>query len=191
MPRCARSWKARVFFAGRCPIKSQDHLRAFFEIFQQMLTAVNPEADVSGEIRRLLRPVSGSREGEDAAPAAGQKYRLFNRIVQAMQDMYGFLSASSSEGEASASPLILVIDDVQWADPSTADLFSFLIGEARQNRLLVIGTLTIDSSGEAATEPGAPSCGVGAARARKETSRSSASRAQRASRPRTPAIAPR
>jgi len=145
---------ARVF-CGRCPINRKTIYAPFFEIFQQMLMAVNPDADVSGEIRRLLRPVVMAAKGEDAAPAAGQKYRLFNRIVQAMQDMYGFLSASSSEGEASASPLILVIDDVQWADPSTADLFSFLIGEARQNRLLVIGTLTIDSSTEAATEPGA------------------------------------
>src|SRR3954470_20026902 len=145
---------ARVF-CGRCPINRKTIYAPFFEIFEQMLMAVNPDADVSAEIRWLLRPLVLAAKGEDAAPAAGQKYRLFNRIVQAMQDMYGFLSASSPEGEAGASPLILVIDDVQWADPSTADLFSFLIGEARQNRLLVIGTLTIDSSTEAATEPAA------------------------------------
>jgi Nif-specific regulatory protein len=145
---------ARVF-CGRCPINRKTIYAPFFEIFQQMVMAVNPEADVSAEIRRLLRPVVVAAKGEDSAPATGQKYRLFNRIVQAMQDMYGFLTASASEGETAASPLILVIDDVQWADPSTADLFSFLIGEAKQNRLLVIGTLTIDSSGDAATEPGA------------------------------------
>jgi len=145
---------ARVF-CGRCPINRKTIYAPFFEIFQQMVVAVNPEADVSGEIRRLLRPVVLAAEGEEATPATGQKYRLFNRIVQAMQDMYGFLSASTAEGESSASPLILVIEDVQWADPSTAELFGFLIGEAKLNRLLVIGTLTIDSSGEAATEPGA------------------------------------
>jgi Nif-specific regulatory protein len=145
---------ARVF-CGRCPINRKTIYAPFFEIFQQMVMAVNPDADVSGEIRRLLRPVVLAAKGEEATPATGQKYRLFNRIVQAMQDMYGFLSASASEGDSGASPLILVIEDVQWADPSTAELFSFLIGEARQNRLLVIGTLTTDSSGEAATEPGA------------------------------------
>ena len=145
---------ARVF-CGRCPINRKTIYAPFVEIFQQMVLAVNPDADVSGEIRRLLRPVVLAAQGEEATPETGQKYRLFNRIVQAMQDMYGFLSASVPGGESSASPLILVVDDVQWADPSSAELFSFLIGEAKQNRLVVIGTLTIDPSGEAATEPGA------------------------------------
>jgi Nif-specific regulatory protein len=145
---------ARVF-CGRCPINRKTIYAPFVEIFQQMVLAVNPDADVSGEIRRLLRPVVLAAQGEESTPETGQKYRLFNRIVQAMQDMYGFLSASAPGSESSASPLILVIDDLQWADPSTAELFSFLIGEAKQNRLVVIGTLTLDPSGEAATEPGA------------------------------------
>jgi Nif-specific regulatory protein len=145
---------ARVF-CGRCPINRKTIYAPFVEIFQQMVLAVNPDADVSGEIRRLLRPVVLTAQGEEATPETGQKYRLFNRIVQAMQDMYGFLSASAPGSESSASPLILVIDDLQWADPSTAELFSFLIGEAKQNRLVVIGTLTVDPSGEAATEPSA------------------------------------
>src|SRR5205085_6815871 len=33
-------------------------------------------------------------------------------------------------------------------DPSTAELFTFLIGEARQNKLMVIGTLTIESGAD-------------------------------------------
>jgi Nif-specific regulatory protein len=130
---------ARVF-CGRCPINRKSIYAPFFEIFEQMVTAVNPTADVAAEIRRLLRPVVTAANGEEAVPATGQKYRLYNRIVQSMQDMYGFLSAAHTSG----SPLILVIEDLQWADPSTAELFTFLIGEARQNKLLVIGTLTID-----------------------------------------------
>jgi Nif-specific regulatory protein len=143
---------ARVF-CGRCPINRKTAYAPFFEIFQQMVMAVNPSADVSAEIRRLLRPVVRAVAGEESSPATGQKYRLFNRIVQGMQDMHGFLSASAA-GDESASPLVLVIDDVQWADPSTAELFSFLVGEAKQNRLLVVGTVTIDSTDEG-TEPGA------------------------------------
>ena len=73
-----------------------------------------------------------------AAPARSQKYRLYNRIVQSMQDMYGFLSVTS---ETSGTPLILIVEDLQWADPSTTELFQFLVGEAKQNKLLVIGTL--------------------------------------------------
>jgi Nif-specific regulatory protein len=124
---------------------------------------VNPEADVSEEIRRILRPVVAGSGPETSAPQHGQKFRLFNRIVQSMQDLYGFLSVG---GEAGGSPLILVIEDLQWADPSTAELFSFLVGEAQQNRLLVIGTLTLDALGEAAIESSAPNLSFWEQRAR-------------------------
>ncbi len=132
---------ARVF-CGRCPVNRKTIYAPFFDIFEQMVAAVNPEADVGEEIRRILRPVVAQAGPETSPPQHGQKYRLYNRIVQSMQDMYGFLSVGSETG---GSPLILVIDDLQWADPSTAELFSFLVGEAKQNRLLVIGTLTLDT----------------------------------------------
>src|SRR5213592_2020542 len=134
---------ARVF-CGRCPVNRKSIYAPFFEIFEQMVTAVNPDADVAAEIRRLLRPLVTPANGEEPAPSTGQKYRLYNRIVQSMQDMYGFLSAANTSG----SPLILVVDDLQWADPSTAELFMFLVGEARQNKLMVIGTLTIESNAD-------------------------------------------
>jgi Nif-specific regulatory protein len=153
---------ARVF-CGRCPINRKTIYAPFFEIFEQMVRAVNPDADVGEEIRRILRPVVSSGGVETSPPQQGQKFRLYNRIVQSMQDMYGFLSVNS---EAGGSPLILIIEDLQWADPSTAELFSFLIGEAKQNRLLVIGTLTLDSGGEAAIESSSPSLSFWDQRAR-------------------------
>src|SRR5260370_24707921 len=125
---------ARVF-CGRCPINRKTIYAPFFDIFKQMVTALNPTADPTEEIRRMLRPVVAPDTGDTPAMGTGgQKYRLYNRIVQSMQDMYGYLSA-----EGSGSPLILVIADLQWAEPSTADLFVFLVGEAKQNKLLVIG----------------------------------------------------
>jgi Nif-specific regulatory protein len=143
---------ARVF-CGRCPINRKTVYAPFFEIFQQMVTAVNPEADVAEEIRRLLRPVvAPSGGGDDNASPTGQKFRLYNRIVQSMQDMYGFLSAA---GEGGGTPLILVIEDLQWADLSTAELFSFLVLEAKHNNLLVIGTLTGEAADGVVHEPSA------------------------------------
>ena len=65
-----------------------------------MVMAVNPDADVAAEIRRLLRPVVAPRRAGDAPPQHGQKYRLYNRIVQSMQDMYGFLSAGAARRAA-------------------------------------------------------------------------------------------
>ncbi|HEV7237719.1 MAG TPA: sigma 54-interacting transcriptional regulator [Thermoanaerobaculia bacterium] len=143
---------ARVF-CGRCPVNRKTIYAPFFEIFQQLVLAVNPEADVAEEIRRILRPVVASAGPDTAPPQTGQKYRLYNRIVQSMQDIYGFLTVGS---ETAGSPLILLIEDLQWADPSTAELFSFLVGEAKQNKLLVIGTLTLETGGEAAIESASP-----------------------------------
>src|SRR2546423_203801 len=114
---------ARVF-CGRCPVNRKSIYAPFFEIFEQMVTAVNPDADVAAEIRRLLRPLVTPAKGEESAPPTGQKYRLYNRIVQSMQDMYGFLSAADATG----SSLILVIEDLPWADPSTAEPFTFRVG---------------------------------------------------------------
>jgi Nif-specific regulatory protein len=131
---------ARVF-CGRCPVNRKTIYAPFFEIFHQLVTAVNPEADVAEEIRRMLKPVIAGAGVDASSPVHGQKYRLYNRIVQAMQDIYGFLSVGSDTG---GTPLILVIEDLQWADPSTAELFAFLIGEAKHNGLLVIGSLTIE-----------------------------------------------
>ncbi|MBV9495620.1 MAG: sigma 54-interacting transcriptional regulator [Acidobacteria bacterium] len=128
---------ARVF-CGRCPVNRKTIYAPFFEIFHQLVVAVSPDADVDEEIRRILRPVT---EGHNGRAAKGDKFRLYNHIVQSMQDIYGFLSAGSESG---GTPLILTIEDLQWADPSTVELFSFLVGEAKQNQLLVIGTLTTD-----------------------------------------------
>ncbi|HVT03032.1 MAG TPA: sigma 54-interacting transcriptional regulator [Thermoanaerobaculia bacterium] len=124
---------ARVF-CGRCPVNRKSIYAPFFEIFQQIITAMNPDADAALEIRRILRPVV---RGEGRG-APGQKFLLYNRIVQSLQDFYGFLNVSGTMG----SPLVLVIEDLQWADPSTAELFTFLVGEARHSALTVIGTLT-------------------------------------------------
>jgi Nif-specific regulatory protein len=140
---------ARVF-SGRCPINRKTIYAPFFDIFRQLVTAVNPDADASAEIRRILRPVTGAAGVDARSPQTGEKYRLYNRIVQSMQDIYGFLSAGSDN---SGTPLIIIIEDLQWADPSTADLFTFLVGEAKHNKLLVIGTYTIEQTPESHDAP--------------------------------------
>jgi Nif-specific regulatory protein len=141
---------ARVF-CGRCPVNRKSIYGPFYEIFEQMVRAINPEADPIGEMRRILRPVMGQEAGE-GKPIRGQKFRLYNRVAQSIQDIYGFLRAVSPNG----SPLILIIEDLQWADPATVELFSFLVGEAKRSNLLLIGTLTANREDEPATseEPG-------------------------------------
>jgi Nif-specific regulatory protein len=153
---------ARVF-CGRCAVNGKTIYAPFFDIFRQMVLAVNPTADVGREIRRITRPVVGTSASETSPARRGQKYRLYNRIIHSMQDMYGFLSVQSG---AAATPLILVVEDLQWADPSTAELFSFLTGEAKRNSLLIIGTLTLDPGGQVALDAPPPSLSFWEQRAR-------------------------
>ena len=135
---------ARVF-TGRCPVNRKTIYAPFFEIFQQMLTAVNPNADPAIEIRQMLHPILGP--AHDSVDEQGQKYRLYNRLVQSMQDFHGLLNVGST-----GAVLVLIVEDLQWADPSTAELFTFLVGEARSSGLVVIGTLTTERSSETTLE---------------------------------------
>ncbi|MDX1583632.1 MAG: protein kinase, partial [Thermoanaerobaculia bacterium] len=125
-------------FRGRCVVNRKSLYAPFFEIFQKMLRAVNPGADAAEELRSIIRPIIDEAQG---GGERGRKYRFFNRLVQSIQDIYGFLNVV----ENGSAPLILMIEDLQWADPSTVDMFTFLVGEARRSKLLVVGTLTFES----------------------------------------------
>ena len=123
---------ARVFH-GRCPVTGKSVYAPFYDIFQQIVRTMNPDADPVREVRRIVRGAAPIVPGSD-----GEKFRLFNRVAQSIQDFYGFLNVVGSSG----SPMILVIEDLQWADRATLDLLTFLIGEARSSYLLLIGVLT-------------------------------------------------
>jgi tetratricopeptide (TPR) repeat protein len=49
-------------------------------------------------------------------------------------------AAEALEAVASARPLVLVLEDLHWADPSTVDLLAWLARRATPARLLVAGT---------------------------------------------------
>jgi len=48
---------------------------------------------------------------------------------------------------AKAAPLVLVIEDIQWADPSTLDLLAFLVRNLRDDRVLILMTIRTDEFG--------------------------------------------
>ncbi|MBW3670348.1 MAG: tetratricopeptide repeat protein, partial [Acidobacteria bacterium] len=136
-------------FRGRCMVDRKRLYAPFFEIFQKMVRAVSPDTNAVEELRDIIRPIV---EQDKAGGEIGRKYRFFNRLVQSIQDLYGFLNVV----EEGSPPLILMIEDLQWADRSTIDLFTFLIGEAKGSRLLVLGTLTFESDDSAErSRPGA------------------------------------
>lgn len=85
------------------------------------------EGDEVGVERLLaeLTPGSSSRGAE--APSAVAQARLFDRLVAMLFDLC-----------RRAPALVLVIEDLHWADRSTGDFISFLVRNARRQRLLLI-----------------------------------------------------
>jgi DNA-binding CsgD family transcriptional regulator/tetratricopeptide (TPR) repeat protein len=87
-------------------------------------------APLSDELDELLVP----RSAVSAPPAWVQTLELLHRVALRL----------------SAGPvLVLVVEDVQWADRSTLDLLAYLVANLPEERLLLVGTLR--------TEPGTES----------------------------------
>jgi DNA-binding CsgD family transcriptional regulator/tetratricopeptide (TPR) repeat protein len=71
-------------------------------------------------------------EGADLGPASLAQGRLFEMLL-------GLLG-----GLAAHRPLVLIVEDAHWADPSTRDFLSFLIRNRRREQLLVAVTYRTD-----------------------------------------------
>src|SRR6185436_11435530 len=88
--------------------------------------------DVPAEIAPLLAPLLGlSREGH--APVRGahptfERKKLFEALVALFAEM------------AERSPMVLVVEDLHWADPSTLELLGLLLDEIDASPLLLIAT---------------------------------------------------
>lgn len=89
-----------------------------------------------GEISRLLPELAATQPG---LPSSGpmtepwQRQRLFQALAEVI------LSADP-HGFARAAPLLLCLDDLQWADPDTLDWLLYLLNAAGAAPLLVLGT---------------------------------------------------
>jgi DNA-binding NarL/FixJ family response regulator len=108
-----------------------------------------PYAPIVGALRSLVRErgteVFGGAHGElarlmpelapaEAEPAgeAGSQARLFEQLL-------GVLSALGQDG-----PVLLVVEDLHWADRSTRDFISFLVRNARRERIALVASYRSD-----------------------------------------------
>src|SRR5579875_3302971 len=82
------------------------------------------------DLAPLLPQLGG--EGADLGPASLAQGRLFEMLL-------GLLGALAAE-----RPLVLIVEDAHWADPSTRDFLSFLIRNRRSEKLLVVVTYRTD-----------------------------------------------
>ena len=83
----------------------------------------------AGEIARLVPELTGGDEVEPAAAASAEsRFRLFDSVA-------AFLRRA-----ADGQPLLVVLDDLHWADEPSLHLLRFLAGDLRDCRLLLLGT---------------------------------------------------
>jgi predicted ATPase len=84
----------------------------------------------SDDLRRLLTGATPTRSTQRARDLA--QARLFESILR-------FLDRRAQE-----QPVLLIIEDVHWADRSTLDLLMFLVRMVRHERLLAVATYRSD-----------------------------------------------
>jgi DNA-binding CsgD family transcriptional regulator len=88
---------------------------------------------VRDELAVLLPELASGRRGAASLPAAERSQaHLFEQLL-------ALLAAAARE-----RPLVLVVEDFQWADRSTCDFFSFLIRAARREPIALIVTYRSD-----------------------------------------------
>ncbi len=122
--RCYESEAMPAYWPWVQVIRSYVHDRDPATLMSQMGSAAAEIAQVVSDVRERLPglPVSPSSDPEQA------RFRLFDGITQ-------FLKNATK-----AQPMVVVLDDLHWADKSSLLLLQFLAREIRSSRLLVIGT---------------------------------------------------
>jgi ATP/maltotriose-dependent transcriptional regulator MalT len=112
-----------------------------------------PYAPIVSALRSLVR--RGHPVLDDLGPARGELARLLPELG-APGDLLVDPYAGSAQGRlfevllmlferlADETPLLLVIDDLHWADRSTRDFLSFLARNLCRQRMLVVSTYRVD-----------------------------------------------
>ena len=109
-----------------------DDAPSFWPWVQVLRALRSNETEVVGTGGGSLHDLLGVRSDDDAHEA---RFRLFDAF------------ADEIAAESDAGPLVVVIDDLQWADPGSVRLLRFLSVDARARRLTVIGAYRDDPGG--------------------------------------------
>jgi len=97
----------------------------------EILSAIKQRVNAPGRVwRELPRLVPALSDGSDPRPEnVGSKYALYEEIVE-----YVRLAAATC-------PLVLVLDDMQWADSATWDTLEHLVPQLDQDHILICLTI--------------------------------------------------
>ncbi len=88
------------------------------------------------ELQRDIESVDGASRPLSAPNSGSQRVLL--------EELEEFLQLAST-----TKPLVLVLDDIQWADPATWDALEFLLARLREHRILICLTVRPEDSGAA------------------------------------------
>ena len=123
---------ATVFFGG-CDETLRVPYAPFVPVVERVLNRLGSEGRVpiAPEIRRLvpgLVSVSGTARVVPHDPEA-ERLRLFGEVSALLEQC------------TRSMPVVIVLDDLQWADAPTLELFKHLVAGEFTGRLLVLGTI--------------------------------------------------
>lgn len=111
---------------GQCYDYLQSPFGPFLDILGDLRDADPSALDRLSEVRDIVEALTSASGA--AAVESIDKRRLFLSLRQAF-DAY-----------AIAKPLLLALDDIQWADGSTLDLLQFLAERAPRSRIVIVAT---------------------------------------------------
>ncbi|HRW37213.1 MAG TPA: BTAD domain-containing putative transcriptional regulator [Aquihabitans sp.] len=115
---------------GRCSV---DHLIAYQPVVEALRTALRSlPADRVAELvapRPPLGLLLPELAGDAELPARTERFELYESLA----DLLGEVTI--------ATPMLLVIDDLQWADPSTLTLLEQVLSTPRGGRSLIVATM--------------------------------------------------
>ncbi|WP_205697897.1 helix-turn-helix transcriptional regulator [Conexibacter sp. SYSU D00693] len=89
-------------------------------------------AGAGPEVARILPELASDEAGPAPAAGASAQGRLFELLLALLGRL------------AHRAPLVLVVEDLHWADRSTRDLLSFVVRSVRTERLLLVATFRAD-----------------------------------------------
>jgi tetratricopeptide (TPR) repeat protein len=123
--RCYESQGMPAYWPWVQAIRSYVREREPSRLKAEMGSGAADIAEIVSDVRERLPDLKAPPPLEDPEAA---RFRLFDSI------------ASFFKSAAKAQPLVLILDDLHWADKSTLLLLQFVAGELAQARILIIGT---------------------------------------------------
>jgi DNA-binding CsgD family transcriptional regulator len=97
-------------------------------IHQGQIPLEDWEASGDRPLVELLSIVAGRRDAERAAGGPGHRGELYEAVVAAFR------------AAAAQAPVVLVLEDLQWAGPTAVQLLRYLVERTTESRILVLAT---------------------------------------------------